>query len=71
MLQRLTALELVKAGNASGNILNEIRPVIYSWYSIEEITKKVYSDIMNSIKLLKRMDLLYLNSERLLLEAIK
>ena len=51
MLQRLTALELVKAGNASGNILNEIRPVIYSWYSIEEITKKAYSDIMNSIKL--------------------
>ena len=51
MLQRLIALELVKAGNASGNILNEIRPVIYSWYSMEEITKKVCSDIRNLIKL--------------------
>ena len=52
MLQRLiTALAQVKAGNTSENLLNEIRQIIYSLYRAKEITKKVYNNIMNSIKL--------------------
>ena len=52
MLQRLTiALAQVKAGNTSGNLLNKIRKIIYSLYRAKEITKKVYNNTMNSIKL--------------------
>ena len=52
MLQRLPiALAQVKAGNTSENLLNEIRQIIYSLYRTKEITKKVYNNIMNSIKL--------------------
>ena len=52
MLQRLTiALAQVKAGNTSGNLLNKIRKIIYSLYRAKEITKKVYNNIINSIKL--------------------
>ena len=52
MLQRLLiALPQVKAGNTSENLLNEIRQIIYSLYRAKEITKKVYNNIMNSIKL--------------------
>ena len=48
MLQRLPiALAQVKAGNASENLLNEIRKIIYSLYWEKEITEKVYSYIMN------------------------
>ena len=51
MLQRLPiALAQVKAGNTSENLLNEIRQIIYSLYRAKEITKKVYNNIMNSIK---------------------
>ena len=52
MLQRLPiALAQVKAGNTSENLLNEIRQIIYSMYQAKEITKKVYNNITNSIKL--------------------
>ena len=52
MLQRLPiALSQVKLGNTSENVLNEIRQVIYSLYREKEITKKVYNNIINSIKL--------------------
>ena len=52
MLERLPiALAQVKAGNTSDNLLNEIRKIIYSLYRAKEITKKVYDNIMNSIKL--------------------
>ena len=52
MLQRLPiALTQVKAGNTSENLLNEIRQIIYSLYRAKEVTKKVYNNIMNSIKL--------------------
>ena len=52
MLQRLPiALAQVKTGNTSENLLNEIRQIIYSLYRAKEITKKVYNNIMNSIKL--------------------
>ena len=51
MLQKLTiALAQVKAGNTSENLLNEIREIIYSLYRAKEITKIVYNNIMNSIK---------------------
>ena len=60
MFQRLPiALAQVKAGNASENLLNKIRQTIYSLYRAKEITKNVYNNIMNSIKLLNRM-ILYL-----------
>ena len=53
MLQRLPiAVAQVKVGNTSENLLNEIRQTIYSRYRPKEITKKVYNNIMNSIKLL-------------------
>ena len=48
MLQRLPiALAQVKAGNAFKNLLLEIRQI----KSAKEITKTVYSSIMNSKKL--------------------
>ena len=51
MRQRLPiALAQVKAGNTSENLLNEIRQIIYSLYREKEITKKVYNNIINSIK---------------------
>ena len=52
MVQRLTiTLTQVKAGDTSENLLNEIRKIIYFLYRAKEFTKKVYSNIMNSIKL--------------------
>ena len=52
MLQRLPiTLAQVKATNTSKNLLNEIRQIIYSLYREKEVTKKVYNNIMNSIKL--------------------
>ena len=51
IFQRLPiALAQVKAGNTSENLLNKIRKIIYSLYRLKEITKKVYNNIMNSIK---------------------
>ena len=52
MLQRLPiALAQVKADNTSENLLKEIRQIICFLYPAKEITKKVYNNIMNSIKL--------------------
>ena len=53
MLQRLTiALAQVKAdGNISENLLNEIHHIIYYLYREKEVTKTVYNNKMNSIKL--------------------
>ena len=54
MLQRLPiALAQVKAGNKSENLLNEIKQIMYSLHQAKEITKKVYNNIMNSIKVVK------------------
>ena len=51
MLKRLPiALAQVKASNNSESLLNEIRQIVYSLYRSKEITKKVYSNIINSIK---------------------
>ena len=46
------AFAQVKAVNTSENVLHEIRRIMYSLYQTKEITKKVYNNIMNSIKLL-------------------
>ena len=53
MLQRLSiALALVKAGNNSEILLNEVRQIVYSFYQSKQITKKVvYNNIIKSIKL--------------------
>ena len=52
MLQRLPiALAQEKAGNKSKNLQNEIRKIIYSLYRVNEVTEKVYNNIMNSMKL--------------------
>ena len=64
MLQILPiALAQVKAGNTSENLLNEIRQILYSLYWAKAITKRVFNNIMNSIKLQKRRDTIIMNSE--------
>ena len=53
MLERLPiALAQIKAGNNSESLLNEIRQIVYSLYRSKEITKKVYNNIINSIKVI-------------------
>ena len=63
MFQRLSiALAQVKAANTSENVLNKIRKIIYFLYREKEVTKKVYNNIMNSIKLSSKMDTIFMNS---------
>ena len=51
MLKRLAiAVEQIKAGNNSENLLNEIRQIVYSLYRSKEIIEKVYNNIIKSIK---------------------
>ena len=51
MLQRLPiALAQVKAGNNSESLLNEIKQIVYSLYQSKQITKKVYNNIIKSIR---------------------
>ena len=67
MLKRLPiALAQVKAGNNSESLLNEIRHIVYSLYRSKEFTKKVYNNVINSIKKYKhntKMDTIFMNSE--------
>ena len=52
MLQRLPrALAQVKAGNTCKNLIREIRQLIYSLYRTNKVAKKIYNNIINSIKL--------------------
>ena len=52
MLQRLPiALAQVETGNRSKHLLNEINQIIHSLCRAKKITKKLYNNIMNSIKL--------------------
>ena len=52
ILQRLPiSLAQVKAGNTSENLLNEIRQIMHSLYQAKKITKKLCSNLMNSIKI--------------------
>ena len=44
------ALAQVKAVNNTESLLNEIRQIVYSLYRSKEITKKVYNNIFNSMK---------------------
>ena len=44
------ALGQVQAGNTLEGLLNETRQIIYSLYRAKEITKKLYNNIVNSIK---------------------
>ena len=51
MLQRFPiALAQIKPGNNSGSLLNGIRQIVYSLYQSKEITKKVYNNIIKSMK---------------------
>ena len=51
MLQKLPiAFAQVKAGNNSKSLLNEIGQIVHSFYQSKEITKKVYNNIIKSIK---------------------
>ena len=62
-LQRLpVTLAHVKAGNTSENVLNEIQKIICSLYQAKELTKKVYDNIMNSVKVYYKMDTIFINS---------
>ena len=52
ILQRLAkALAQVKADNTSQNLLNELREIIYSLYQTKKITKGMFINITNSIKI--------------------
>ena len=52
MLQRFPiAFAQIKAGNNLQSLLNEIRQIVYSLYQSKKITKKVYNNIIKSIKL--------------------
>ena len=44
------ALAQVKVGNTTENLIKEIRQIIYYLYQEKEITKTVYNNIINSIK---------------------
>ena len=51
MLKKLPmALAQVKAGNNSDSLLNELRQIFYSLYRSKEITKKVYNNVISSLK---------------------
>ena len=51
MFQRLPiALAQVKTGSSSESLLNEIRQIVYSLYQSKQITKKVYNNIIKSIR---------------------
>ena len=51
MLQRLPiSLVQIKASNNSQNLSNEIRQIVDSLHQSKEITKKVYNNILKSIK---------------------
>ena len=64
MLQRMPiVLAQVKSGNTYGNLLNEIRHIVHSLYRAKEISKKVYNNVMNSMKLYNKMDTIVMNSE--------
>ena len=52
MIQRLPIVRAqVKAGNNSEKLLNEVRQVVYSLHQSKEITKKVYNNIIKSVKI--------------------
>ena len=72
MLKRLPiALAQVKAGNNSESLLNEIRQIVYSLYRSKEITKKVYNNIINLIKVLTFFELCFLNHNTKWIQSLR
>ena len=53
------SLSQVKVDNTSENLLNVICEVIYFLYRAKEITKKIYNNLMNSIKLYYKKWIIY------------
>ena len=51
----------MKASKKSVNLLNGNRQITYPLYWEKEITKTVYNNIMNSLKLVNRMDTIFMN----------
>ena len=52
MLQRISvALVQIKAAKTSQSLLNEIGQIIYSLRRAKQLTKNIYNNIMNSVKL--------------------
>ena len=52
MLQRISvALVQIEAANTSQSLLNEIGQIIYSLRRAKQLTKNIYNNIMNSVKL--------------------
>ena len=47
--RRLVLLSQVKAGNNSHKLKNEIRKILYLLYQHNEITKKVYNNLIKSL----------------------
>ena len=52
LLKLPITLAPVKADNASDNLLNGIRQIPYSLYRGQEITKKVYNNIIKTVQIL-------------------
>ena len=51
MLSRLTiSLALLKAGNNSQKLKNEIRQLLYSLYRSKKLSKTIYKHFMNAIQ---------------------
>ena len=51
MIQRLLIpFAQVKASNNSESLLNKIKQIVYSLYQSKQITKKVYNNIIKSIR---------------------
>ena len=64
MSQRLSVtIAKVRGSNTSEYLPNEICEFIYYLYWAKEITNKVHSSIMNSIKVQYSMDTILMNSE--------
>ena len=65
MLQRLPiALAQTKVRNISENLLNDgINQIVYFLYRANEITQKVYNNIMNSVKYNTKLNTIFMNSK--------
>ena len=64
MLQNLAiAVAQVKACNTSKSLPNKIFQIKYFLYQANEITKKVYNNILNSIQIQNKMNTIFKNSK--------
>ena len=64
MIQKLPiGLAQVKVSNTTENLLNEILQITCSFTQAKEITKKVYNNKMNLIKVKYKIDTIFMNSE--------